>query len=49
MERIRKKFNELRYKFSKSNINEIRKNLCEIENGKESFFTKNKRDRRKYY
>ena len=40
MERIRKKFNELRYKFSKSNINEIRKNLCEIENGKNLFSQK---------
>ena len=32
IEKIRKEFNELRYKFSKLKIKEIRKNLCEIEN-----------------
>ena len=32
IEKIRKEFNELRYKFSKLKIKEIRKNLYEIEN-----------------
>ena len=32
IEKIRKKFNELRHKFCKSKINEIRRNLYEIEN-----------------
>ena len=30
IEKIRKKFNELRHKFSKSKMNEIRRNLYEI-------------------
>ena len=34
IEEIRKKINELRHKFSKSEINKIRRNLYEIENGK---------------
>ena len=34
IEKIRKEFNELRYKFSKLKIKEIRKNLYEIENEK---------------
>ena len=34
IENIRKEFNESRYKFSKSKINEIRRNLYEIENKK---------------
>ena len=33
-EKIRKEFNESRYKFSKLKIKEIRKNLYEIENEK---------------
>ena len=32
IEKIRKEFNESRYKFSRSKINEIRRNLCEVEN-----------------
>ena len=36
MEKIRKEFNESRHKFSKS-INEIRKNLYEIESEKNLF------------
>ena len=32
IEKIRKEFNESRYKFSKLNIKEVRKNLYEIEN-----------------
>ena len=32
IEKIRKEFNESRYKFSKLKIKEIRKNLYEIEN-----------------
>ena len=34
IEKIRKKFNELRHKFAKLKIKEIRKNLYEIENEK---------------
>ena len=34
IEKIRKEFNESRYKFSKLKINETRENLYEIENGK---------------
>ena len=37
---IRKEFNALRYKFSKSKINEIRRNLHEIENEKNLFAPK---------
>ena len=40
MEEIGKKFNELRDKFSKSKIKEIRKNLYEIENEKNLFTQK---------
>ena len=40
MKEIREKLRELRYKFSKSDINEIRKNLCEIENEKSPFTPK---------
>ena len=40
IERIRKGFNESRYKFSKSKINEIRRNLYEIENKKIFFHRK---------
>ena len=34
LKKIRKEFNESRYKFSKSKINEIRRSLYEIENKK---------------
>ena len=40
IEKIRKNFNELRHKFSKSEINEIRRNLYEIENEKNLFARK---------
>ena len=39
-EKIRREFNESRYKSSKSRINEIRKNLYEIENEKNLFASK---------
>ena len=45
IEKIRKEFNESRHKFSKSKINQIRRNLYEIK--KKSFCTKNGRDRKK--
>ena len=35
--KIKKDFNELRHRFSKPEIKEIRRNLCEIEKKKESF------------
>ena len=41
-EKIRKELNESRHKFSKSKINEIRRNLYEIENEKNLFSIKNK-------
>ena len=37
MEKIRKELNESRYKFSKSKINKIRRNLYEIKNKKNLF------------
>ena len=40
IKKIRKEFNELRHKFSKSKINEIRRNLYEIENEKNLFAPK---------
>ena len=40
IEKIRKEFNESRHEFSKSKINEIRKNLYEIENEKNLFASK---------
>ena len=40
MEEIRKKFNELRDRFSKPKIKEIRRNLYEIENEKNIFTSK---------
>ena len=40
IERIRKEFNESRHKFSKSKINENRKNLYEIESEKNLFGSK---------
>ena len=40
IEKIRKEFNESRYKFSKSKINEIRRNPYEIENEKNLFESK---------
>ena len=40
IEKIRTKFHELRHKFSKSKINEIRRNLYEIENEKNLFAPK---------
>ena len=39
-EKIRKEFTELRHRFSKSKINEIRRNLYEIENEKNLFVPK---------
>ena len=39
-EKIRKEFNESRHKFSKSKINEPRRNLYEIENEKNLFASK---------
>ena len=47
IEKTRKEFNELRHKFSKSKINEIRKNLYEIENEKNLFASKIKEIERK--
>ena len=44
LKKIREDLNKSRHKFSKSEIEEIRKNLCEIENKKKYFNTKNKRD-----
>ena len=41
---IREKLNELRDKFSKPKIKEIRGSLHKIENKKKSFYTKDKRD-----
>ena len=40
MENIRKEFNESKHKFSKSEINEIRKNLYKIESEKNLFESK---------
>ena len=40
IEKIRKEFNESRHKFFRSKINEIRRNLCEIENKKNLFAPK---------
>ena len=40
IKKIRKEFNESRHKFSKSKINEIRRNLYEIENEKNLFESK---------
>ena len=40
IEKIRKEFNESRYKFSKSRINKVRKNLYEMENEKNLFASK---------
>ena len=40
IEKIRKEFNESRYKLCKSRINEIRRNLYEIENEKNLFESK---------
>ena len=48
MEKIRKEFNELRHKFSKSKINEIRRNLYEIENEKNLFAQKIKEIERNF-
>ena len=46
IEKIRKKFNESRLKFSKSKINEIRKNLYGIEDEKNIFASKIKETER---
>ena len=40
IEKIRKEFNESRHKLSKSKINEIKRNLYEIENEKNLFASK---------
>ena len=42
IEKIRKEFNESRHKFSKLKINEIKKNLYEIESEKNRFASKTK-------
>ena len=44
IENIRKEFNESRHKFSKLKINKIKRNLYEVENEKNPFESKNKRD-----
>ena len=44
IKQIREKFNKLRDRFLKPKIKEIRRNLYEIENKKEFFRIKNKRD-----
>ena len=44
IEKIRKEFNESRHAFSKSKINEVRRNISEIENEKNVFVSKNKID-----
>ena len=49
IEKIRKKFNESRHKFSKLKINEIRRNLYEIENEKNLFTPKNRFKPKNYY
>ena len=49
IEKIRKEFNESRYRFSKLRIKEIRKNLYEIENEKNPSESKKKRDWKKSY
>ena len=43
IEKIRKKYNESRHKFSKSKINEIRSNLYETENKKNLLTPKQER------
>ena len=43
---LRKNANELKDRFSKSKIKEIRRYHYKAENEKESFYTKNKRDKR---
>ena len=45
-EKVRKEFNESRHKVSKSKINEIRKNLYEVENENNLFAAKIKEIRR---
>ena len=46
IEEIRKKFNESRQKFSQSKVNEIRRNLYEIENKKKLFFFSKKKKKK---
>ena len=41
---MKKYFSELRYRFSKSKINEFRRSLYNMKKPKKSFCTKNKRD-----
>ena len=48
IEKIRKEFNESIYKFSKSKINEVRRNLYEIENEKILFESKIKKIERNH-
>ena len=43
---MKKYFSELRYRFSKSKINEFRRSLYNIKKPKKSFCNKNKRDKR---
>ena len=47
LKKIGEDLNKSRYKFSKSEIKEIRKNIYEIESQKKYFNTKNKRDWKK--
>ena len=48
IEKIRKEFNKSRYRFFKSKINEIRRNLYEIENEKNLFAPKIKETRKNF-
>ena len=48
IEKIRKEFNESRHKFFKSKINEIRRNLYEMENEKNLFESKIKENERNF-
>ena len=48
-EKIRKEFNESRHKFSKSKINEIRRNLFKIKSEKNLFESKIKKNLKKSY
>ena len=49
LKNIRQDFNELRDRFSKPQIKEIRKNFYDIKNPKKSFKTKNKINRRRSF
>ena len=47
LKEIKKDFNKLRYRFSKSKINQFRRSLYNIKNQKKSFHTRNKRGHKK--